>query len=88
MSDEVYRNARAVYSNKLPPSIDWCGDSLKWSPNNGGCLMWTRNGRNWSSQNEGEFPTAHSAERALFWYLDRGVTVDLDSLEDCSVVQQ
>jgi hypothetical protein len=64
----------------------WVGDSLKWSPECGGCLMWTRNGIDWSSQDEGQFATPAEAEASLAWYEHRGVTVDWESLHNHAVV--
>jgi hypothetical protein len=50
--------------------------------------MWTREGRDWSSQDEGEYRTPAQAEEALAWYGDRGVRVDWSSLDSRDVVNQ
>jgi hypothetical protein len=84
--DLIYANAKALRVSGDPQTTHWCGDSIKWSAECGGCLMWTRAGRDWSSQDEGEYLTPADAESALAWYAERGVLVDWLSLESCDVV--
>lgn len=78
----ITNNAEAIGSK----TYHWVGDSIGWSPKNGGCLMWTRNGEDWSSQDEGEYPTPADAEDALGWYERQGVWVNWASLDDHAVV--
>jgi len=54
----------------------WGGERIKWSPRHGGCLMWMRGNREWSSQGEGNYPDAASAINALAFYEDKGIEVD------------
>lgn len=63
----------------------WIGDTLKWSPKFGGCLMWTCGGNDWASQNERDFPTPALAEHHMSFYEARGAKVDWSSLDDCTV---
>jgi hypothetical protein len=78
----IFKNAESLNSH----TVHWIGDCLKWSPECSGCLMWTRDGGDWSSQDEGEYPTPALAETALGWYQNRGVRVDWSSLNSCDVV--
>lgn len=82
MNNAIYTNAAALKSH----TVHWVGDTLKWSARCGGCLMWTRDGADWSSQDEGMFPTADSAEESLAAYERMGVWVNWDSVNSCDVV--
>jgi hypothetical protein len=51
-------------------------ERVKWSEKSGGCLMWVRDGHDWSSQAEGNYPTPADATDALAFYEGEGVFVD------------